>query len=80
VSISGFQGGSAHEAYMVTGEMKSKIDRIWLTNCSGGISNPLSVIEQVTYLLFIKRLDELHTLKENNASRTKTVIQTTVMM
>ena len=36
---------------------------------SGGISNPLSVIEQLTYLLFIKRLDELHTLKERKAAR-----------
>ena len=37
---------------------------------SGGISNPLTVIEQLTYLLFIKRLDELHTLKERKAART----------
>lgn len=34
---------------------------------SGGVSNPLSVIEQITYLLFIKRLDDLHTLEENKA-------------
>lgn len=54
---------------MITGELKSKIDRIWDTMWSGGISNPLSVIEQLTYLLFIKRLDELHTLKERKASR-----------
>ena len=47
---------------MITGELKSKVDRIWDTMWSGGISNPLSVIEQLTYLLFIKRLDELHTL------------------
>ena len=46
---------------MITGELKSKVDRIWDTMWSGGISNPLSVIEQLTYLLFIKRLDELHT-------------------
>ena len=55
---------------MITGELKSKIDAIWDTMCSGGISNPLSVIEQLTYLLFIKRLDELHTLKEAKAART----------
>ncbi|MCP3973783.1 MAG: SAM-dependent DNA methyltransferase, partial [bacterium] len=54
---------------MVT-EFKSQIDRIWDTMWSGGISNPLSVIEQLTYLLFIKRLDELHTLKERKAART----------
>ncbi|WP_218120354.1 hypothetical protein [Nitrosomonas sp. Nm132] len=33
---------------MITGELKSKVDRIWDTMCSGGISNPLSVIEQLT--------------------------------
>ena len=55
---------------MITGELRSKVDRIWDTMWSGGISNPLSVIEQLTYLLFIKRLDELHTLKEAKAART----------
>jgi type I restriction enzyme M protein len=54
---------------MITGELKSKVDSIWNTMWSGGISNPLSVIEQLTYLLFIKRLDELHTLKERKAAR-----------
>lgn len=56
---------------MITGELKSKVDRIWDTMWSGGISNPLSVIEQLTYLLFIRRLDELHTLKERKAAGTK---------
>jgi type I restriction enzyme M protein len=55
---------------VITGEIKSKVDRIWDTMWSGGISNPLSVIEQLTYLLFIKRLDELHTLREAKAART----------
>ena len=55
---------------MITGGLKSKVDNIWNTMWSGGISNPLSVIEQLTYLLFIKRLDELHTLKEAKAART----------
>ena len=55
---------------MIAGELKSKVDNIWNTMWSGGISNPLSVIEQLTYLLFIKRLDELHTLKEAKAART----------
>lgn len=55
---------------MITGEIKSKVDRIWDTMWSGGISNPLSVIEQLTYLLFIKRLDELQTLEERKAART----------
>jgi type I restriction enzyme M protein len=60
---------------MITGELKSKVDRIWDTMWSGGISNPLSVIEQLTYLLFIKRLDELHTLKESKAARTNKPIE-----
>lgn len=55
---------------MITGELKSKVDRIWDTMWASGIANPLSVIEQLTYLLFIKRLDEIHTLKERKAART----------
>src|SRR5699024_8102355 len=54
---------------MITGEIKNQIDRIWDSFWSGGISNPLEVIEQMTYLLFIKRLDELHTVREKKASR-----------
>ena len=42
---------------MIAGELKSRVDRVWDTIWSGGISNPLSVIEQLTYLLFIKQLD-----------------------
>ncbi|NKY21015.1 type I restriction-modification system subunit M [Tsukamurella spumae] len=49
---------------MITGELKNKIDRVWDAFWSGGISNPLEVIEQITYLLFIRRLDELQRLKE----------------
>ena len=60
---------------MITGELKSKVDAIWMTLWSGGISNPLSVIEQLTYLLFIKRLDELHTLKEYQAARTGKAVE-----
>src|SRR5690606_29185020 len=48
---------------------RSKIDQVWNAFWSGGISNPLEVIEQITYLLFLRRLDELHTLEENKASR-----------
>ncbi|HTR70229.1 MAG TPA: type I restriction-modification system subunit M N-terminal domain-containing protein, partial [Mycobacteriales bacterium] len=47
---------------MITGEPKSKIDRVWDAFWSGGISNPLEVMEQITYLLFIRRLDDLQTL------------------
>lgn len=54
---------------MLTGDIRNKIDRIWDAFWSGGISNPMEVIEQMTYLLFIKRLDEIHTLRENKAHR-----------
>jgi type I restriction enzyme M protein len=56
---------------VITGDLKSKIDRVWDAFWSGGIANPLEVIEQITYLLFLRRLDELQTLAENKASRTK---------
>ena len=46
---------------MLTGDIRSQIDAIWNAFWTGGISNPLEVIEQVTYLLFLKRLDDLHT-------------------
>ncbi len=55
---------------MLTGELRNQIDRIWDAFWSGGISNPLEVMEQITYLLFLKRLDELHTLEEAKANRT----------
>lgn len=54
---------------MLTGEIRSQIDSIWNDFWSGGVSNPLSVIEQITYLLFIKRLDELHTVEEKKAAQ-----------
>lgn len=54
---------------MITGELKSKVDRVWDAFWSGGISNPLEVIEQITFLLFIRRLDDLDTLAENKARR-----------
>lgn len=52
---------------MITGEIKSKVDKIWETFWTGGITNPLTVIEQFTYLLFIKGLDEVETTKEKEA-------------
>jgi len=54
---------------MITGDIKAQIDAIWTTIWSGGISNPSEVIEQLTFLLFLKRLDELHTAKEKAATR-----------
>ena len=55
---------------MITGELKSKVDQVWNAFWSGGIANPLEVIEQITYLLFIRRLDDLDTLAEQKARRT----------
>lgn len=52
---------------MLTGAIRTQIDQIWNAFWSGGVSNPLSVIEQLTFLLFIKRLDELHTREESKA-------------
>ena len=52
---------------MLTGDLRGKIDAIWNDFWSGGLANPLEVIEQITFLLFIKRLDELQTLEERKS-------------
>ncbi|WP_427340443.1 type I restriction-modification system subunit M [Caloranaerobacter sp. DY30410] len=52
---------------MITGEIKNKVDKLWETFWTGGITNPLSVIEQITYLLFIKGLDEVDAKREKEA-------------
>jgi type I restriction enzyme M protein len=54
---------------MLTGELRSKVDSIWNAFWSGGIANPIEVLEQITYLLFLRRLDDLHTAEENKARR-----------
>jgi type I restriction enzyme M protein len=51
-------------------ELKSKIDQLWNKFWSGGISNPLTAIEQITYLLFMKRLDDLDLNKQSDAEFT----------
>ena len=51
-------------------ELRSKIDQLWNKFWSGGISNPLTAIEQITYLLFMKRLDELDQKKQADAEFT----------
>ena len=53
---------------MITGELKNKIDKIWDTIWTGGISSPTTVIEQMTYLMFMKLLDDNEIKKEGNAS------------
>lgn len=52
---------------MLTGELRNQIDSVWNAFWSGGISNPLEVMEQITYLVFIRRLDDAHTLEESKA-------------
>lgn len=54
---------------MITGAIKNKIDKIWTDIWAGGISNPLTVIEQLTYLMFIRSLDEKEL--ENEAFETE---------
>jgi type I restriction enzyme M protein len=56
---------------MITGDIRNQVDTIWNSFWTGGISNPLEVIEQITYLLFLCRLDDLHTVEELKATRLK---------
>lgn len=59
-------------------EQKSQIDKLWETFWSNGISNPLTVIEQISYLFFIKELDEKHTREERKANRLNRPIENPV--
>jgi type I restriction enzyme M protein len=60
---------------MLVGAIRNQIDDIWNDFWSGGVSNPISVIEQLTYLLFIRRLDELQTVEERKAEALKKPIE-----
>jgi type I restriction enzyme M protein len=53
---------------MLTGEIRSKVDQVWNAFWAGGIANPLEVIEQITYLLFMRGLDEIQTREESRAN------------
>ena len=53
---------------MITGELKNKIDSLWNTFAAGGLVNPLEVIEQITYLMFIKELDDSDNLREKEST------------
>jgi type I restriction enzyme M protein len=63
---------------MLTGELRSQVDTIWNAFWTGGISNPLEVIEQITYLLFMRRLDDAHTLEEGKAQTLKVPMENRV--
>ena len=52
----------------MTGELKNKIDSLWEIFWNGGITNPLDVIEQMTYLMFIKDLDDTDNLRAKEAA------------
>lgn len=65
---------------VITGELRSKIDRVWDAFWSGGISNPLEVIEQITYLLFLRRLDDLQTAAERKARYNGGVIESPMFL
>lgn len=53
---------------MITGEIKNKIDGLWDAFAAGGLVNPLDVIEQITYLMFIHDLDETDNMKSKESA------------
>ena len=53
---------------MVTGELKNKVDKLWEMFWTGGLTNPLDVIEQITYLMFIHDLDDSDNLRAKEAA------------
>lgn len=56
---------------MLPDNIKSKVKELWTKFWSGGISNPLNAIEQITYLLFLKQLDENDKARSDNAKKSK---------
>ena len=55
---------------MITGELKSRIDKLWTEFWTGGVTNPLTVIEQISFLMFSRMLDITETRNEKKAART----------
>ena len=55
----------------ITGMLREEVDRLWLDFHVGGITNPLTVIEQITYLVFCRLLDQAEAMKERRASKLK---------
>lgn len=51
---------------MITGELKTKIDNLWDIFYTGGLTNPLDVIEQITYLMFIRNLDDMDNVRSKD--------------
>ena len=63
---------------MITGQLKNKIDSIWDTFFAAGITTPLTVVEQITYLLFIKLLDDNQIKKEASANIFGTTVKNAI--
>ena len=60
---------------MITGELKRQVDKIWDTLWTAGITSPVTVMEQITYLLFMKLLDDSQLARESNANAFGTAVQ-----
>ncbi|WP_350541841.1 type I restriction-modification system subunit M N-terminal domain-containing protein, partial [Psychrobacter sp. CAL495-MNA-CIBAN-0180] len=56
---------------MITGPLKSKIDKLWEEFWTGGITNPLTVVEQITFLMYARMLDMNEQADEKRSARTK---------
>jgi type I restriction enzyme M protein len=56
---------------MITGELRNQIDKLWTEFWTGGIANPLMVIEQISFLMFARLLDIRETREEKKAIRTQ---------
>jgi len=56
---------------MITGELRNKVDKLWEEFWTGGITNPLTVIEQISFLMFARNLDYRESLNERKARRSK---------
>lgn len=52
---------------MITGDLKNKVDKLWEMFWTGGLTNPLDVIEQITYLMFIRDLDEMDNTRKKDS-------------
>ena len=63
---------------MITGEVRTRVDRIWDAMWSGGMSNPQIVMEQLTLLLFLKGLDDAQTRAERQARARDTALEKTI--
>ena len=60
---------------MLTGKIRNQVDQVWEMFWTGGVANPISVIEQISYLLFIRRLDELQRTAERLSQATREPIK-----